>query len=60
MTFVYATLAFNALTLLVGVGKSIRPRRNLVMVCRCGAEVRCKLFAYGPADATAIVIFCLV
>jgi len=33
--------------------------------CRCGylSETRCKLFAYGPADATAIpnpIMSCLI
>ena len=42
----------------LGVRKSIRPPacKNLVLRCCCGylSEARCRLFAYGPADATAI------
>jgi len=39
----------------LGVRKSIRPVKNWVMRCWCSylsAEM-CRLFAYGPADATA-------
>jgi len=40
----------------LGVRKSIRPVKNWVMRCWCGylSGARCRLFAYGPADATAI------
>jgi len=40
----------------LGVRKSIRPVKNRVMRCWCGylSGARCRLFAYGPADATAI------
>jgi len=49
--------AFSALTLLVGCQE--------VMRCWCGylSGARCRLFAYGPADATASpnpIISCLV
>jgi len=39
----------------LGVRKSIRPVKNWVMRCWCGylSGARCRLFAYGPADATA-------
>jgi len=39
-----------------GVRKSIRPVKISVMRCWCGylSRARCRLFAYGPADATAI------
>ena len=38
-----------------GIRKSIRPVKNWVMKCWCGylTGVRCRLFAYGPANATA-------
>ena len=38
------------------VSKSIRPVKIWVMMCWCGYQSRarrCRLFAYGPADATA-------
>jgi len=37
------------------VRKSIRPVKNWVMRCWCGylSGARCRLFAYGPVDATA-------
>ena len=40
----------------LGVRKSIQPVRVNVMRCWCGClpGARCRLFAYGPADATAI------
>jgi len=49
----------------LGVRKSIRPRKNWVMRCWCGylSGARCRLFAYGPADATASqkpIISCLI
>ena len=39
----------------LGVRKSIRPVKNWVMRSWCGylSGARCRLFAYGPADATA-------
>jgi len=39
---------------LLGVRKSVRPVKNWVMRCWCGclSGMRCKWFAYGPADAT--------
>jgi len=49
----------------LGVRKSIRPVKNWVMRCWCGylSGARCRLFAYGPADATASqnpIISCLI
>ena len=40
----------------LGVRKSIRPVKIGVMRCWCGylSGARCRLFAYGPADATTI------
>ena len=48
--------AFSALTLLVGRQEEHPACRNEVMWCWCGylSRARCRLFAYGPADATAI------
>ena len=39
----------------LGIRKSIWPAKNWVMRCWCGylSGARCRLFAYGPADATA-------
>ena len=39
-----------------GIRKSIQPVKNWVLRCWCGylCGARCRLFAYGPADATAI------
>jgi len=48
--------AFSALTLLVG-HREEHPACNIsVMRCWCAylSVARCRLFAYGPADATAI------
>ena len=47
--------AFSALTLLVGHPEEHQACKNRVMVCWCGylSASRCRLFAYGPADATA-------
>jgi len=47
--------ACNALILLVGHQEEHPACKNLVMTCWCGylSGVRCILFAYGPADATA-------
>ena len=49
----------------LGVRKSIRPVKNGVMRCWCGylSGARCRLFAYGPAYATASqnpIISCLI
>ena len=51
-----AIIAFSALTLLVGVRKSIWPAKIRVMGCWFSnlSGARCRLFAHGPADATAI------
>ena len=40
----------------LGVRKNIWPEKNWAMRCWCGylSGSRCRLFAYGPADATAI------
>jgi len=48
---VITTLSFSALTLLVW-----HQEKHWVMMCWCDdlSEVRCRLFLYGPADATAI------
>ena len=48
--------AFSALTLLAGRQEEHPACKNWVMRCWCGylSGVRCRLFAYGPADATAI------
>jgi len=50
-----AIVAFSALTLLVGIRKSIRPVKNWVVRYWHGylSEVRWDLFAYGPFDAVA-------
>ena len=49
-------IAFSALTLLVGRHEEHPACRNWVVGCWCGylSGARCRLFAYGPADATAI------
>jgi len=53
-------IAFSALTLvgflLVGRQEEHPACKNRVMRCWCGylSGVRCRSFAYGPADATAI------
>jgi len=48
--------ACSAPTLLVGHQEEHPACKNWVMRCWCGhlSGVRCRLFAYGPADATAI------
>ena len=56
---------FSALTLLVGLQEEHPASKNLVMRCCCGylSGARCRLFAYGPADATASpnpIISCLI
>ena len=40
----------------LGIRNSILPIKNWVMWCWCGclSAAKCKWFAYGPADATAI------
>jgi len=49
-------IAFIALTLLVGRQEEHPVGKNWLMRCWCGclSGARCRLFAYGPADATAI------
>ena len=50
----------------LGVRKSIRPVKTWVMRCWCCYQytARCRLFAYDPADATAIpkapIVSCLI
>ena len=48
--------AFSALTLLVGHQEEHPACKHWLMRCWCGylSGARCRLFAYGPADATAI------
>jgi len=48
--------AFSAVTLLVRHREEHQTCKNWVMRCWCGylSGVRCRLFAYDPADATAI------
>ena len=48
--------SFSALILLVGCQEEHQACKNWVMRCWCGylCGARCRLFAYGPADATAI------
>jgi len=48
--------AFGALTLLAGCQEDHPACKNWVMRCLCGylSAARCRLFAYGSADATAI------
>ena len=48
--------AFSALKLLVGRQEKHWPVKNWLMRCWCGylPGARCRLFAYDPADATAI------
>ena len=55
---------FSSLTLLVGCQEQYPARKNCVMRCWCGylSGARCRLFAYGPADATTSpnpIISCL-
>jgi len=52
----YLWFAFSAVTLLVGRQDEHPTCKNWVMRCWCGylSGPRCKLFAYGPADADAI------
>jgi len=51
----YASIAFSALTLLVGHQEKHPSCKNWVTRCWCGclSRMRCKWFAYSPADATA-------
>ena len=53
---VFFYFALSALTLLVGRQEEHPACKNLVMRCWCGylSGARCRLFAYGPADAAAI------
>jgi len=53
---IYPHMAFSALTLLVGRQEELPACNNSVMRCWCDylSAARCRLFAYGPADATAI------
>ena len=58
-------IAFSALTLLVGSQEEHMACKNWVMRCWCGypSAARCRLFAYGPADAIASqnsIISCLI
>jgi len=48
-------VAFSALKLLVGHQEEHPACKNWVMRCWCGylSGARCRLFAYGPTDATA-------
>jgi len=55
--FQFATnIAHSALTLLVGRQEEHPACKNRVMRCWCGrlSGARCRLFAYGPSDATAV------
>ena len=47
---------FSALTLLLGRPEEHPACKNWVMRCWCGylSGARCRLFAYGPANATAV------
>jgi len=49
-------IAFSAFTLLVGHREEHLACKNLVMGCWCGylSGTKCRLFAYGPADVTAV------
>ena len=51
----FLPFAFSGLTVLVGRQEEHPACKNWVMRCWCGylSGVRCRLFAYGPADATA-------
>ena len=52
---IHSFFAFSVLTLLVGRQEEHPACKNWVMRCWCGylSGARCKLFAHGPADATA-------
>ena len=59
----YVFIAFSAMTLLVGCQEEHPACKNWLMRCWCGylSGSRCGLFAYGPADATAILKpYCLL
>ena len=61
----HTVFAFSALTLLAGLQEEHLACKNWVMRCWCGclSGARCKLFAYGLADATASqnpIISCLI
>ena len=61
----FLLFVFTALTLLVGCQEEHPASKNWVMRCWCGylSGVRYRLFAYGPADATAShisIISCLI
>ena len=61
----FSALSFSALTLLVRRQKEHPACKNWVMRCLCGylSGAKCRLFAYGPADATASqnpIIICLM
>ena len=51
-----STFVFSALTLLVGRQEEHPACKNWVTRCWCGylSGVRCRLFAYGPANATVV------
>jgi len=60
-----SALAFSTLTLLVGRQEEQPVCKNWLMRCWCGylSGARCRLFAYGPADATASqnpIISCII
>jgi len=54
--FSFLGSAFSALTLWVGRQEERPVCKHCMMRCWCGylSGARCRLFAYGPADATAI------
>jgi len=56
MSIVPPVQDFSALTLLVGRQEEHPACKHRVMRCWCGylSGARCRLFTYGPADATAI------
>ena len=63
--YVFSATAFSALTLLVGRQEEHPVCKKLSDGCWCGylSGARCILFAYGPADATALrnpIISCLI
>jgi len=53
--FTWMLESLQCLTLLVGCQEARPACKNQVMGCWCGclSGARCRLFAYGPADATA-------
>ena len=56
LAFVVYICTFSALTLLVGHQEEHPVCKNCLMRCWCGylSAAWCRLFAYSPADATAI------